>query len=105
MSDKTPFQPGNIRGHVYLLAAGYLVYLTYEIARDCLGRSSANALEIGGMILLTAGAALLGFFAWKQYHTPPVFDQEPETAPALEEAEEFDALPEELPPEDGEEAE
>lgn len=93
MSNHGPFQPGNIRGHVYLLAAGYLVYLTYEIARDCLSKGAANAIELGGMVLLAAGAALLGFLSWKQYHTPPVFDgespeEEREDAP-LAEPEEF----------------
>lgn len=102
MSNKTPFQPGNLRGHIYLLAAGYLVYLIYEIVRDCLGRGGADALEIGGVILLTAGAALLGFFSWRQYHTPPVFDEAPEENPALEEAEPLDALSEETSSEDEE---
>ncbi len=56
MSGKQPFQPGNIRGHVYLLATGYLAYLIYQNIRHCMEQGYVTPLQLGGTLLLAAGA-------------------------------------------------
>ena len=87
MSGKQPFQPGNIRGHVYLLATGYLAYLIYQNIRHCMEQGYVTPLQLGGTLLLAAGAVLLGILTWRGYPAPP-------------EAEEDSALPEETAPEE-----
>lgn len=87
MSGKQPFQPGNIRGHVYLLATGYLAYLIYQNIRHCMEQGYVTPLQLGGTLLLAAGAVLLGILTWRVYHAPPEAGEDP-------------ALPEETAPEE-----
>lgn len=91
MSGKQPFQPGNIRGHIYLLATGYLAYLIYQNIRHCMEQGSVTLLQLGGTLLLAAGTVLLGVLTWRVYHTPP-------------ETEEDAGPPEDTAPEDGPES-
>jgi len=92
---KTPRGPINprVRGNLYGLAALYLVYLLYQIARPYLTRDpyGPTALQFYlGLAVLGGGAAVLGFLAWKMYKAP--LPEEPEESDALLEEEAEDSL-------------
>ena len=92
-----PFNP-KVRANVYALAALYLVYLFYQIAKPYLTRDPYGPTTfqfVLGLIVLGGGAAILGFLAWKRFKAP----LPEEEAPALPE-EEAPALPEEAEEED-----
>lgn len=86
---KKPFNP-RVRANVYALAALYLVYLFYQIAKPYLTHdpydSPTTFQFILGAAVLCGGAAGLGLLAWKMFKAPlPEELREPEE----------DALPEE----------
>jgi len=103
---KEPRGPINprVRGNIYGLAALYLVYLLYQIAKPYLTRDpyGPTALQFYlGVAVLGGGAVVLGFFAWKMYKTP--LPEEPEGESQLEEGTDEAVLPEsnlEAPEED-----
>ncbi|MDE6454651.1 MAG: hypothetical protein K2L38_01780 [Dysosmobacter sp.] len=85
---KAPKRPINprVRANVYALAALYLAYLFYQIAKPYLTRDpyGPTAFQFAlGLAVLGGGAAALGFLAWRMYKAP------------LPEEEEDPALPEE----------
>lgn len=74
-SPKEPRGPSNpkIRSTVYTLAALYLAYLYYEIAKpfltgDPYGPSTLQF--VLGTVALGGGAVAVGFLAWKLYKAP-----------------------------------
>lgn len=86
---RPPVSP-RTRGNLYGLAALYLVYMYYQIAKPYLIHDPYGPTTpqfVLGTVVLGGGAALLGFLAWKLYHAP-LPEEEPE-------AEEEAALPEE----------
>lgn len=95
---KKPFNP-RVRANIYALAALYLVYLFYQIAKPYLTHdpydSPTTFQFVLGAVVLGGGAAALGFLAWRMFKAP--LPEEPEEGSVLpEEAEgEEDALPEE----------
>lgn len=102
---KTPKRPINprVRANVYALAALYLVYLFYQIAKPYLTRDPYGPTTFQfalGAVVLGGGAAALGFLAWRMYKVP--LSEEPEEdAASCSETEEEGALPPEA--EEGEE--
>ena len=85
------FGPKNprIRGHVYGLAALYLAYLLYQIAKPYLTHDPYGPTKnefILGMIVLGSGTVFLALMAWKMFKAP--IPEEPEETPGE------DALPE-----------
>lgn len=72
---KVPKEPVNprVRANVYGLAALYLIYLFYQIAKPYLTRDpygpTTNQFLLG-LVVLGGGAAALGLLAWKMYKTP-----------------------------------
>lgn len=98
---KTPKRPINprVRANVYALAALYLVYLFYQIAKPYLTRDpyGPTAFQFAlGAVVLGGGAAALGFLAWRMYKVPlPEEPEEPEEedAASCSETEEESALP------------
>ncbi len=109
---KEPRGPINprVRGNIYGLAALYLVYLLYQIARPYLTHDpyGPTALQFYmGLAVLGGGAVVLGFLAWKMYKAPlPEEPEEPEEESEawLEEGADDAGVPEE-PLEDSEEDE
>lgn len=95
---KKPFNP-RVRANIYALAALYLVYLFYQIAKPYVTHdpydSPTTFQFVLGAVVLGGGAAALGFLAWRMFKAP--LPEEPEEGSVLpEEAEgEEDALPEE----------
>lgn len=86
---KPPMNP-RVRANVYALAALYLVYLFYQIAKPFLTHDpyGPTAVQFGiGAVVLGGGAAALGFLAWKMFKAPLPEDPEKED-PALPEDEE-----------------
>ncbi|WP_325199688.1 hypothetical protein [Oscillibacter sp.] len=84
---KKPFNP-RVRANVYALAALYLVYLFYQIAKPYLTRDPYGPTTFQftlGAAVLGGGAAVLGFLAWKMFKAPlPEELREPEEEdPAL----------------------
>lgn len=81
---KTPKGPSNprMRGHVYSLAALYLAYLFYQIAKPYLTHDPYDSPTTGqfilGAVILGGGAVFLGLMAWKMYKIP--LPEDPEEA-------------------------
>lgn len=98
---KAPKKPINprVRANVYALAALYLVYLFYQIARPYLTRdpydSPTTFQFVLGAVVLGGGAAALGFLAWKMFKAPLPEEPEDEDAALWSESEEDTALLEE----------
>lgn len=95
---KKPFNP-RVRANVYALAALYLVYLFYQMAKPYLTHDpydSPTTFQFAlGAVVLMGGAAALGFLAWKMFKAPlpEELTEEPDALP--EDPEEEDpALPE-----------
>lgn len=94
---KKPFNP-RVRANVYALAALYLVYLFYQIAKPYLTHdpydSPTTFQFVLGAAVLGGGAAALGFLAWRMFKAP--LPEEEDAAPRPEsEGEEDTALLEE----------
>lgn len=78
---KGPINP-RVRANVYALAALYLAYLFYQIAKPYLTHDpygpTTNQFLLGAAVL-GGGTVLLAFLAWKMYKTPlPEEPEEPE---------------------------
>ncbi len=89
-SPKRPFNP-RVRANVYALAALYLVYLFYQIAKPYLTHDpyGPTAFQFAaGAAVLGGGAAVLGLLAWKMYKAP--LPEEEETGEDPEEHPEDD---------------
>ncbi len=85
---KKPFNP-RVRANVYALAALYLVYLFYQIAKPYLTRDPYGPTSFQftlGAVVLGGGAAVLGLLAWKMFKAP--LPEDPEEPALPEEAEE-----------------
>lgn len=86
---KKPFNP-RVRANVYALAALYLVYLFYQIAKPYLTRDPYGPTSFQftlGAVVLGGGAAVLGLLAWKMFKAPlPEELREPEEEALPEEA-------------------
>ncbi|WP_295750447.1 hypothetical protein [uncultured Oscillibacter sp.] len=72
---KTPKRPANprVRANVYALAALYLAYLFYQIAKPYLTHDPYGPTRFQfllGLVILGGGAVLLGFLAWRMYKSP-----------------------------------
>lgn len=96
---KGPINP-RVRANIYALAALYLVYLFYQIAKPYLTHDpyGPTAFQFGlGAVVLGGGAAVLGFLAWRMFKAPLRSEPEEEDAALPEEPEEEEdtALPEE----------
>jgi len=95
---KAPKGPVNprTRANIYALAALYLAYLFYQIAKPYLTHDpygpTTNQFLLG-TVVLGGGAVALGFLAWKMYKAPLPEDEPVEEA-AEEEQPEAPALPE-----------
>lgn len=93
------------RSSIYGLAALYLLYLFYKVAKPYLTRdpyAASTGVFLLAVVVLGGGAAALGYLSWKIYRMPmPEMETEPEEAP-LPEAEDGASLPE-PEEEDGEE--
>lgn len=84
---KGPADP-KVRANIYGLAALYLAYLFYRIAKPYLTRDphgpTAGQFWLGAVIL-GGGAAASGFLAWRMYRAPrPEESAEEDAAPAPE---------------------
>jgi len=98
---KAPKGPVNprTRANIYALAALYLAYLFYQIAKPYLTRDpygpTTNQFLLG-TVVLGGGAVALAFLAWKMYKAPlPEEPAEEEPGEAVEEEQpEAPALPE-----------
>ena len=69
---KGPINP-RVRANVYALAALYLAYLYYQVAKPYLTRDpyGPTAFQFTlGTAVLGGGAAVLGFLAWKMFKAP-----------------------------------
>lgn len=70
---KRPINP-RVRANIYALAALYLVYLFYQIAKPYLTHDpydSPTTFQFAlGAVVLGGGAAVLGFLAWKMFKAP-----------------------------------
>ena len=79
---KRPINP-KVRANLYALAALYLAYLFYQIAKpyDPYGPTTFQFLL--GAAVLGGGAAVLGFLAWRMRKAP--LPQDPEEEAALPE--------------------
>lgn len=69
---KGPVNP-RTRANLYGLAALYLLYLFYQIAKPYLTRDPYGPTTVQfllGLAVLGGGAAALGFFSWKLYKEP-----------------------------------
>lgn len=90
---KKPFNP-RVRANVYALAALYLVYLFYQIAKPYVTHDpydSPTTFQFAlGAVVLMGGAAGLGLLAWKMFKAPlpEELTEDPEEDSALPEAEE-----------------
>ena len=85
---KKPFNP-RVRANVYALAALYLVYLFYQIAKPYLTRDPYGPTSFQftlGAVVLGGGAAVLGLLARKMFKAP--LPEDPEEPALPEEAEE-----------------
>ena len=86
---KRPADP-RARANIYGLAALYLAYLFYKIAKPYLTHDPYGPTTFQfalGAVVLMGGAAGLGLLAWKMFKAPLPEDPEEED-PALPEAEE-----------------
>lgn len=90
---KAPANP-RVRSSLYGMAALYLVYLYYQIARPFLTRDPYGPTTFQfalGTALLGGGAVLLAVLAWKMYKTPvPEESEEDAALPEKSEEESFD---------------
>lgn len=94
---KKPFNP-RVRANIYALAALYLVYLFYQIAKPYVTHdpydSPTTFQFVLGAVVLGGGAAALGFLAWRMFKAP--LPEEEDTAlPEEAGREEGETLPEE----------
>lgn len=84
---KRPLNP-KVRANVYALAALYLVYLFYQIAKPYLTRDpyGPSTLQFAlGAVVLGGGAVVLGLLAWKMYKAPlPEEEENPVPGPETE---------------------
>nr|WP_325212633.1 hypothetical protein [uncultured Oscillibacter sp.] len=83
---KKPFNP-RVRANVYALAALYLAYLFYQIAKPYLTRDPSGPTTFQfalGAVVLGGGAAALGFLAWRMFKAP--LPEDPEEPALPEEA-------------------
>ena len=83
---KGPINP-RVRANVYALAALYLAYLYYQVAKPYLTRDpyGPTAFQFTlGTVVLGGGAAVLGFLAWKMFKAP--LPEDPEEPALPEEA-------------------
>ena len=92
-----PRPPANprVRANIYGLAALYLAYMFYQIAKPYLTHDPYGPTTLQfvlGAVVLGGGAALLAFLAWKLYHTPQPEDPEEKAALPEEEDGEEEAL-------------
>lgn len=92
---KAPKGPVNprVRANVYGLAALYLAYLLYQIAkpyltRDLYGPTTTQFLL--GLVILGGGAVFLGLMSLKMFKTPPPEDPEETEEPESGEEDEPD---------------
>ena len=82
---KRPINP-KVRANLYALAALYLVYLFYQIAKPYLTHDPYGPTTFQfllGAAVLGGGAAVLGFLAWRMRKAP--LPQDPEEEAALPE--------------------
>lgn len=89
---KAPKRPINprVRANIYALAALYLVYLFYQIAKPYLTRDpyGPTAFQFAlGAVILGGGAAALGFLAWRMFKIPLPEEPEDEDAALRSESE------------------
>lgn len=87
---KGPINP-RVRANIYALAALYLVYLFYQIAKPYLTHDpyGPTAFQFGlGAVVLGGGAAVLGFLAWRMFKAPLPEEPEEEDAALRPETEE-----------------
>lgn len=96
---KKPFNP-RVRANIYALAALYLVYLFYQIAKPYVTHdpydSPTTFQFVLGAVVLGGGAAALGFLAWRMFKAPlPEEPEEGSDLPEKAEGEEDETLPEE----------
>ncbi len=97
---KGPINP-RVRANVYALAALYLVYLFYQMAKPYLTHdpydSPTTFQFVLGAVVLGGGAAALGFLAWRMFKAPLPEEPEEEDSALRSEAEgeEDEPLPEE----------
>lgn len=80
---KAPKGPVNprVRANVYGLAALYLTYLLYQIAKPYLTRDPYGPTTtqfLLGLVILGGGAVFLGLMSWKLFKAP--LPEEPEDA-------------------------
>ena len=81
---KGPINP-RVRANVYALAALYLVYLFYQIAKPYLTRDPYGPTSFQftlGAVVLGGGAAVLGLLARKMFKAPLPEDPEEPALPA-----------------------
>ena len=91
-----PFNP-RVRANVYALAALYLVYLFYQIAKPYLTHDPYGPTKFQfalGAVILGGGAAALAFLAWRMYKAPLPEEEPPEEPSLPEEAAEDGEDPE-----------
>ena len=101
---KRPINP-KVRANLYALAALYLAYLIYQIAKPYLTHDPYGPTTFQfalGAVVLGGGAAVLGFLAWRMFKAPLPEDPEEEGAASPEDPEEEEAA---LPEEAGEDEE
>lgn len=82
---KGPVNP-RVRANVYGLAALYLAYLLYQIAKPYLTRDPYGPTTgqfVLGLVVLGGGAVFLGLMSWKMFKAPP--PEGPEEAESGEE--------------------
>lgn len=81
---KAPKEPINprVRANIYALAALYLAYLFYQVAKPYLTHDpyGPNTTQFAlGAVVLGGGALMLGFLAWRMFKAPlPEESEEPE---------------------------
>ncbi len=84
---RPPVNP-RVRGNIYGLAALYLAYMFYQIAKPYFARDPYGPTKfqfILGAGILGGGAVALALLAWKMYHVPLEEDPPEEESAALPE--------------------
>ena len=88
---KRPINP-RTRGNIYGVAALYLAYLFYQIAKPYFTHDPYGPTPLQfalGTVILGGGAVALGFLAWRMYKVPlPEEPEEEPDAPGPEDGEE-----------------